>query len=103
MGLKMIDFEFGPFWIYSVCGLSNKSLDESTYWQVFLGLVSKMVRIERSVVVPCDSLPRRKLEIDWVRIYLYQSSNEKTANTVRTLIHWMTIDNQVNTIDRMMT
>ncbi len=30
MGAKMTEFEFGPFWIYSVCGISNTNLDGST-------------------------------------------------------------------------
>ncbi len=30
-GLKTNEFEYGPFWIYSVYGISNTSLDENTY------------------------------------------------------------------------
>ncbi len=42
MGPKTIEFEFSPFWIYSVCGISNTSLVGSTYWQVFYPIVSKI-------------------------------------------------------------
>ncbi len=31
MGPKMTEFEFGPFWINSVCGISDTSLVESAY------------------------------------------------------------------------
>ncbi len=41
-GPKMTEFEFGPFWIYSVSGISNTSLHESTYWQVFYPIVTKI-------------------------------------------------------------
>ncbi len=42
MGPKTNDFEFGPFWIYNVRGISNTSLDGSTYWQVFYPVVAKI-------------------------------------------------------------
>ncbi len=42
MGSKMNESQFGPFWIYSVCGISNTCLNGSTYRQVFNPVVTKI-------------------------------------------------------------
>ncbi len=45
VGPKTIEFQFGSFWICSVCGISNTSLDGSIYWQVFYPIVTKISTI----------------------------------------------------------